>query len=100
MAAGRTRTSWRKGDGHPGKPKGAKDKLPRSGRACIRMLLEKYGSDEALLSQALSGGLEAKAPINFPYLKLLIEQHAGAPEQALSVTTKVVHEYHEAPPAR
>lgn len=75
---------------------GSKDSYPRSGRGAIKMLLERFGTDTALLEKALRAGLTAKAPSSFPYLKLLVEQHAGAPEQQVSVVTKIVHEIHEA----
>lgn len=84
-----------KGDARAGRRRGSRDTVPRSGRAAVRMLLERFGNDEALIEKALRAGLAAKPPASFPYLKLLIEQHAGAPDQQVSVVTKVVNEIHE-----
>ena len=81
-------------------PHGAKDKLPRSGRACVNALVEAFGANEDLLREAILKGLSAKPPSSFPYLRMVVEHNVGAPEQPLSLTTKVVHEYHEAPPQR
>lgn len=78
--------------GNPaGKPKGAKDKHPRSAKRAIELLLEEFGTDTELIGEVLRKGLQARAPSSFPYLKLVIEQNAGAPDQDLRVVTKVVH---------
>ena len=81
--------------GNPaGKPKGATDLLPRSAKAAVAGLLQRFGSDTAYLATVLSKGLDAKAPSSFPYLRLVVEQQVGAPDQNLAVTTKIVHEHH------
>ena len=81
--------------GQGGRTRGARDKHPRTGRACVNQLLERFGTDEALLEKALRAGLTARPSASFPYLKLLIESRVGQPEQAVSVVTKIVHEIHE-----
>lgn len=88
---------YRKGQsGNPkGKPKGAKDKVPRSAKRAVELLIERFGTDTALLEKALRKGLEAKAPSSFPYLKLVVEQSVGAPEQPVTGTTTVVFSKHE-----
>lgn len=92
---GRTATTW--GPGQGGKPKGAKDRYPRSAKRAVELLLERFGNDEALIAKALRAGLAANPPASFPYLKLVIEQIGGAPEQPVSVVTKIINEIHEAP---
>lgn len=83
--------------GNPaGKPKGAKDHFPRSAKRAVEGLLEQFGTDTALIGRVLREGLAAKAPSSFPYLRLVIEQSVGMPEQGVSLTTKVVH-IHEHP---
>jgi len=79
--------------GAPGRPKGAKDKYPRTGRAAINRLLEEFALDPDLLRTALLRGLGARAPASLGYAKLLIEQRLGAPEQTVSQRTIVVHEH-------
>jgi len=80
--------------GNPaGKPKGAKDRVPRNARAAVERLLETIGADTRLISRVLKAGLNAKAPASFPYLRLVIEQNAGLPDQAVTVQTQVIHEH-------
>lgn len=88
---------FRKGlSGNPaGKPKGAKDKHPRSAKAAVVGLLERFGHDTALIERVLRRGLEARAPSSFPYLRLIVEQHVGAPDQAVTGVTRVIHEHRD-----
>ena len=88
--------AFKKGQsGNPaGRPDGAKDKLPRTAKAAVAGLLQRFGSDTALIGSVLQKGLEAKAPSSFPYLRLVVEQQVGAPDQNVAVTTKIVHEHH------
>lgn len=69
--------------------------MPRSGKACIVALLEEFGANEELLRDAILRGLKAPTPAHFPFVRMLIEQHAGKPEETVAVVTKVVHEIHE-----
>ena len=78
--------------GNPaGKPAGTKDKHPRTAKRAVLQLLEDFGNDVKLIRGVLTSGLQAKAPASFPYLKLVIEQNAGLPEQDVNIHTKVVH---------
>lgn len=79
--------------GNPaGKRRGTKDKYPRSAKRAIAELLEQFGTDTTLLRRVLRRGLDARAPASFPYLRLVIEQQMGAPEQTVTLT-QVVHEH-------
>lgn len=80
--------------GNPkGRPKGAKDLVPRGGKATVIALMERFGSDTATLGDVLRAGLAAKAPSSFPYLRMIIEHQVGAPDLNLNVVTQVVHEH-------
>lgn len=94
---GRTSGTW--GPGQGGKPKGAKDKHPRSARAAVNKLLDDFGNDVQLIGEVLKRGLTARAPSSFPYLKLVIEHHVGQPEQVVTVdlTKKAIDELHPGP---
>lgn len=52
-----------------------------------------------MIGKALRDGVTAKAPINFQYVKLLIEQQVGEAEQniTLDLAKKVIHELHPGP---
>ncbi len=83
--------------GNPtGKPRGAKDKHPRSAKRVIQELLEQFGSNTELLTTVFRRGLEAKPPTSFAYLKLLIEQQLGAPDQTVKVLPQIVFKEHDA----
>lgn len=77
---------FRKGQsGNPaGKPLGAKDHHPRTAAAAVRNLLDEFGNDVELIRDALTKGLRAKAPSSFPYLRMVVEHHAGSPEQTVT----------------
>ena len=77
----RSSATWTKGQG--GKPKGAKDHFPRSAKRAVEALMERFGTDTELLESVLTKGLTARAPSSFPYLRLIVEQQLGAPEQAV-----------------
>jgi hypothetical protein len=92
-------TSGLKRDAGPGRPKGSKDKVPRTARAAVTALIERLGADTELIESVLRKGLSARAPSSFPYLRLLIEQNIGAPEQThtLDWSKKCVDELHPGP---
>lgn len=86
-------TSGLKRDAGPGRPKGSRDKHPRSAKRAIEALLEDFGNDVALIESVIRKGLTARPPTSFPYLRLIVEQNAGAPEQDVNVRTVVKHVY-------
>lgn len=92
--------NFRKGQsGNPkGKPFGAKDKYPRTAKRAILQLLEEFGNNTQLIGEVLTRGLQARAPSSFPYLKLIVEQQVGMPDQTLTLdlARKVIHELHPA----
>ena len=88
--------------GNPaGKPKGAKDRFPRSAKRAVVALLERFGTDTALLETVLTKGLQARPPSSFPYLRLVIEQSLAAPEHVVdmrdALARKLVNELHPGP---
>ena len=88
--------------GNPsGKPKGAKDRYPRSAKRAVEWLLDRFGSDTDLLDTVLRQGLMARPPSSFPYLRLIIEQQLGAPDQHINVADalarKCIDEIHPGP---
>jgi len=66
----RTSTTWTKGQG--GKPKGAKDEVPRSFKATVKAAFERIKSrDPKIVERAIERGLNAKRPRDaFLYVKL------------------------------
>lgn len=98
-----SRTSYRPGQSgnRAGRPTGATDRYPRTARAAVDALLAQYGQDVDLLAQSLRRGLEARPPSSFPYLRLVIEQTRGVPDQTINVTSelakKVIFELHPGP---
>lgn len=71
--------------GSPGKPKGAKDRFPRSAKRIVEHLLETYGTDPTLLDAAMRRGLQARPGVTAPYCKMVIEHNLGAPDQKVSL---------------
>jgi hypothetical protein len=69
----RTKTTWKPGQG--GKPKGAKDEVPRSFKASIRAVYEKLQDERPeLFINAIERGLLSRRPKEaFPYVKLYAE---------------------------
>lgn len=95
MAAGRTRTTWTKGQG--GKTKGAKDRFPRTARAAVTKLLEDFGNDVQLIEATLKRGLAAKPPSSFPYLKMVVEQNVGQAELPVTIPEAITFLLTKAP---
>jgi hypothetical protein len=81
--------------GNPqGRPPGIVEQVPRSDKAKLLALFQRLGGDTNVMGKVLRDGLNAKAPVNFPYFKLLVENNVGLPDQNLNLATKVVHEIH------
>lgn len=78
----------------PGRPKGSKDRVPRSAKRMVEDLLERLGADPKVIEPALLKGIAAKPPSSFPYIKLLVEKLTGAPEQTINLprVKELVHE--------
>lgn len=77
--------------GNPaGKPRGAKDHFPRSAKKAVEGLLGQFGNDITLLKRVLQRGLDAKPPTSFPYLRLIVEQQLGAPDQSITLKDRVI----------
>ena len=72
-----------------------KEKFPRLARRAVDALVEVFGCDTDLIEMALMRGLQSRPSSSFPYLRLLIEQRIGTPEQPFQVRTVVIHEHHE-----
>ena len=87
--------------GHTGRPKGIKEKLPRSAKRIVEHLLETYGTDLALLDAAMRRGLKARPGPAAAYCKMVIEHLKGAPDQHIDVASalaqKFTHELHPGP---
>lgn len=72
--------------GNPkGKPRGAKDKRPRSARAAVNQLLDDYGMDVSRIKAAIDAGLDANPPHSLGYVKMVVEHQVGQPEQTVNV---------------
>jgi hypothetical protein len=66
----------------PGRPPGARDKIPRSVKASIRKIFEEIASTEPELIRAgIIAGLQAEPPKSFPYLQLAAAYVDGRPAE-------------------
>jgi hypothetical protein len=83
---GRKRTTWTKATRpkSPGRPKGAKDRVPRSFKGSIKAIFEEIASqDPELIYKAVEKGLKAPAPKSFQYLQLVTAYIDGKPTDAV-----------------
>jgi hypothetical protein len=79
--------NFTKGDPRAGRPKGSKDKIPRTWKGSIKAIFEAISSEQPeLLRDAMVKGLKAKAPKSFPYLQLAVHYIDGRPRQAIELT--------------
>ena len=85
----------------PGRPKGSKDKIPKTFKTSLYAIFhELQDTQPELFINAIRSGLEAKAPINFQYLQLWAHYTEGKPvervEHAGEVTmpSQVIIELH------
>lgn len=70
----------------PGRPKGAKDKHPRTWKGTIKSIFEEIASDDPdLLRNAIIKGLKAPAPKSFHYLQIMTHYIDGKPVEAVPV---------------
>lgn len=71
---------------HRGRPKGAKDKVPRSFKASVRRVYEELGSsDPTLLMDAVRRGLKAAPPKSYQYLQLGAYYLDGKPVETVKL---------------
>ena len=78
----RTSGTWRKGQG--GKPKGAKDKLPRSFKASVAAIFAEVASaDPGLIRSAIEKGLKSSPPRSYQYLALAGAYIDGKPKDVI-----------------
>ena len=81
---GRRSTTWTKGQG--GKPKGAKDTVPRSQKASIVAIMREIVEEKPeAIKAALERGLTAAAPRSFAYLSLAAAYFDGKPADNVNV---------------
>jgi hypothetical protein len=72
--------------GGPGRPKGSKDRVPRSFKASLFSVFDRLETERPdLFEAAVIAGLEAKPPASFQYLQLWAHYREGKP------TEKVEH---------
>lgn len=77
--------------GNPkGRPKGAKDVVPRTAKRQVERLIEEYGTDPKLLDAAMRRGLKAKPGVAAPYCRMVIEHLKGLPDQAVTLKEQIV----------
>ncbi len=91
-------TRFKKGEG--GRPKGSRNKFPKASKEAVAALLRKFGSNTALIEAVILAGLKARPPASFPYLRLIVEQQVGLPDQEVNVRTVVQHVYETLTDAR
>ena len=79
-------TSGLKRGGSPGRPKGSKDRFPRSVKASIRKVMEKIARQEPkLIEQVIRDGFAGKPRDAFPYVQLFAHYLDGKPPETINV---------------
>ena len=77
--------------GAPGKPKGAKDRYPRSAKRAMELMLEAYALGKLpMVMQALDKGIAARPPSSARYIEMIIEHVKGLPDQKVDLASKIV----------
>ena len=70
----------------PGRPRGSKDKVPRSAKASIAAIFREVASDNPeLIREAVIKGLQSEPPKSFGYLQLLSAYVDGRPAENLKM---------------
>lgn len=96
---GREATQFK--SGNAGRPRGAKNKTPRSVKRSLAEVLEHIERDhDGDIQAALLAGIRAKPPKSFPYLQLAYHYRVGKPKDTMdvNVTQPVVFECFEPEP--
>lgn len=71
----------------PGRPKGSKDRVPRSFKSGVIAAYERIESDDPqLIERAIRAGLEGKQP--FPWVSLYAQYTASKPKERVELTGK------------
>lgn len=70
----------------PGRPKGSRDKIPRSFRASVAQLYRDLADEQPeLYRDAIERGLRSEPPKSFPYLQLAASYIDGKPRDHIDV---------------
>lgn len=70
--------------GGPGRPRGSRDRVPRTLKASIkRIAADIAGKDPDLIENAIRDGLKAKPPASFQYLQLAAHYLDGKPGETV-----------------
>lgn len=91
MAKGRKTggRNFTKGDKRAGRPKGSKDKIPRTWKHSLKVVFEEVCAEHPdVLHAAMLAGFRAGAPKSFPYLQLAAHYIDGRPITVLELTGK------------
>lgn len=79
-------TSGLKRDAGPGRPKGARNKVPASFKASIKKVFEDVATDDPeLIKAAVLRGLKGKPRESFPFLQLAAHYIDGKPADTVNV---------------
>lgn len=72
--------------GAPGRPKGSKDKVPRTFKASIRAVYQELATEKPeLFRTAIERGLRASAPKSFQYVQLGAHYLDGKPIETVKL---------------
>lgn len=75
-----------KRDAGPGRPKGSKNRFPRSLKASVVRVLEAVVSDDPeLVAQAILRGLRGKPRESFPFVQLAAHYLDGKPKESIDL---------------
>lgn len=73
---------FRPGAPGPGRPKGSRDKVPRTFKASVRAIFAEVAEEQpALLRDAILRGIQADPPKSYPYLQLAAHYLDGKPAE-------------------
>jgi hypothetical protein len=80
-------TSGLKRDAGPGRPRGCRDKVPKSFKASIKHVFEDIAAtDPALIRKAILKGLKGRPREAFPYVQLAAAYIDGKPADTVNIT--------------
>lgn len=71
----------------PGRPKGSRDKVPRTFKASVRAIFAEVAAEQpGLLRDAILRGIQADPPKSYPYLQLAAHYLDGKPAERPHLT--------------